>query len=152
MNRMDGPCGDILDVVGRADAEVQATLRNVLSGRNAPTACLAGNDNAALILMTNLAALGIAVPDAFSVIGFDNLRFVQHLQVPLTTIDQPKHEMGRRAAEMLIERIDAGLVVPFRNEVFTPHLVIRESCSVAAGPVVPVPGRLPELAEPTPAG
>jgi GntR family transcriptional regulator, arabinose operon transcriptional repressor len=132
MERNDGLSGDaILDVVGRPDEEVQARLRTVLRGSEAPTACLAGNDHAALILMTNLAALDIVVPDEFSVIGFDNLRYVQHLPVPLTTIDQPKQEMGRRAAEMLFERMDVGSRVPFRNEVFTPHLVIRESCSLA---------------------
>ncbi|MDO8944578.1 MAG: substrate-binding domain-containing protein, partial [Desulfobacterales bacterium] len=91
--------------------------------------------NAALMLMTNLAALNVPVPHAFSVVGFDNLRFVQHLPVPLTTIDQPKQEMGRRAAEMLLERIETGSSSPYRQEMFTPHLVIRESCSVALAPV-----------------
>ncbi|HTF67264.1 MAG TPA: substrate-binding domain-containing protein, partial [Edaphobacter sp.] len=84
-----------------------------------------------LMLTKNLAAANVSVPEAFSVVGFDNLRFVEHLPVPLTTIDQPKQEMGRRAAEMLLERIDGLSGAAFRQEIFTPHLVIRESCSVA---------------------
>jgi DNA-binding LacI/PurR family transcriptional regulator len=125
----------LFDVVGKSDVEIQDTLREALEARDAPTACVAGNDNAALMLMTNLAALNVPVPAAFSVVGFDNLRYVQHLPVPLTTIDQPKQEMGRRAAELFFDRIQAGPGLPFRNQVFTPHLVIRESCSVA--PVSP---------------
>jgi DNA-binding LacI/PurR family transcriptional regulator len=121
----------LLDVVDKSDDEIQAGLRELLAGPDAPTACLAGNDNVALMLTKNLACLNIPVPEAFSVVGFDNLRFVEHLPVPLTTIDQPKQEMGRRAAELLFERIDAGSAMPYRQEVFTPHLVIRESCSVA---------------------
>ena len=120
-----------LDVVGRAEDEIQSDLRRLLAKKDAPTACFAGNDHVALTLMTNLAALNVPVPDRFSIVGFDNLRFVEHLPVPLTTIDQPKQEMGRRAAELLFERIESGPDLPSRKQVFTPHLVIRESCSVA---------------------
>jgi len=131
---LDGSC--VIDVVGREEAEVQADLRRLMAAQDAPTACVAGNDNAALMLMTNLSAIGVSVPTDFSVVGFDNLRFVQHLPVPLTTIDQPKQEMGRRAVELLFERIDAGSDLPLRQEVFTPHLVIRDSCSVAPAPAL----------------
>jgi DNA-binding LacI/PurR family transcriptional regulator len=120
-----------LDVVGKSEEEIQSDLRVLLARNNPPTACLAGNDHVALMLMTNLAALNVPVPDRFSVVGFDNLRFVEHLPVPLTTIDQPKQEMGRRAAELLFERIESGPDLPSRKQVFTPHLIIRESCSVA---------------------
>ena len=118
-------------MVGKSDAEIQCDLRSLLARDNAPTACLGGNDHVALMLMTNLAALDVPVPESFSVVGFDNLRFVEHLPVPLTTIDQPKQEMGRRAAELLFERIECGPELPSRKQVFTPHLVIRDSCSVA---------------------
>ncbi len=133
MNR-NGAAGSefLLDVVDKADHEIQSRIRELLSLPNAPTACLAGNDNVALMLTKNLASLNISLPDAFSVVGFDNVRYVQHLPVPLTTIDQPKQEMGRRAAELLFERIDAGSEMPYRNEVFTPHLVIRESCAMVS--------------------
>jgi DNA-binding LacI/PurR family transcriptional regulator len=133
-NSLDGSCR--LDVVGRTDEAIQGDLRAILAREDAPTACLAGNDNAALILMTALSALKVAVPEAFSIAGFDNLRYVQHLPVPLTTIDQPKQEMGRRAAELLFERIQAGPTLPARHEVFTPHLIIRESCAVPR-PAIP---------------
>lgn len=120
-----------LDISGKTDEEIRIAVKAMLSREDPPTACFAGNDNVAIALMKGLAASGVNVPTQFSVVGFDNLRFVEHLPVPLTTIDQPKYEMGRRAAELLFERIEAGPNLPPRQEVFMPHLVIRESCSVA---------------------
>lgn len=126
----------VLEILGQSDAEAQASLRSMLDRKGAPTACFAGNDNVALLLMRHLAAIGVSVPHDFSVVGFDNLRFVEHLPVPLTTVDQPKQEMGRRAAELLFERIEAGPGAPPRHQTFTPHLVIRESCAVSPAPPV----------------
>jgi LacI family transcriptional regulator len=103
----------------------------MLSADPAPTACFAGNDHVALLLLRSLAALKVRVPEQFSVVGFDNLRLVEHLPVPLTTVDQPKQEMGRRAAELLFERMEAGPSLPVRREVFQPHLIIRDSSSIA---------------------
>lgn len=125
------PC-HVFDLLGLGDTEAQSALRQMLSADDAPTGCFAGNDNVALLLMRHLAAIGVVVPRDFSVVGFDNLRFVEHLPVPLTTVDQPKQEMGRRAAELLFERIEAGPTTSPRQETFTPHLVIRESCAIVS--------------------
>jgi LacI family transcriptional regulator len=84
--------------------------------------------------MKHLSDLGIKVPQEVSVVGFDNLRFTEHLPVPLTTVDQPTQEMGRRAVELLLERIDVGKDRPPRREVFHPHLIIRDSCAIACTP------------------
>jgi LacI family transcriptional regulator len=96
----------------------------------APTAFFAGNDRTALLLLKHLGARSVRVPQDVSVAGFDNLRFTEHLAVPLTTVDQPKHEMGRRAVELLLERIELGISALPRVQIFQPHLVIRESCAV----------------------
>jgi len=126
----------ILEIVGKTETEIRSSVEALLAGEDAPTACFAGNDNVAMLLMKGLAMCGVSVPEQFSVVGFDNLRFVEHLAVPLTTVDQPKQEMGRRAAELLFERIEAGPGLPPRKEVFMPHLVIRDSCSVAPNPLL----------------
>jgi DNA-binding LacI/PurR family transcriptional regulator len=72
------------------NAHCRQTLQRVLAQTPAPTAIFAGNDRVALIVLTQLAALGVDVPRAMSVVGFDNQRFIEHLPVPLTTVDQPK--------------------------------------------------------------
>jgi len=102
-------------------------LRRLLSRRGKPTAIFAGNDRIALIVMKRLSELGLRVPEDISLVGFDNLSYTEHLQVPLTTVDQPKDLLGRRASELLLERIEHGAGLPVRREVYQPRLVIRAS-------------------------
>lgn len=121
-----------IDILDRPEEEVRQQLQQLHSGKSStgPTAYLCGNDRVALMLMRQTGAIGLRIPEDISIVGFDNLRFVEHLAVPLTTVDQPKHEMGRRAAEMLFERINARNQIKPRHEVFRPHLIIRDSCAV----------------------
>lgn len=127
------PC--TIDILEREEGAVREELALLLAPGNPerPTAFLCGNDHVALVLMKQIGALGLRIPEDLSVVGFDNLRFVEHLPVPLTTVDQPKLEMGRRAAEMLFERINRQGQAEARFEVFRPHLVIRDSCGVPQG-------------------
>ena len=106
-------------------------LSKILSCSPVPKAIFDGNDRTPLVLQKRLTELGISVPTDLSIIGFDNLRLTEHLPVPLTTIDQPKFEMGRRAVDFLLERIEFGHALEPRKEMFEPHLVIRESCGMA---------------------
>jgi DNA-binding LacI/PurR family transcriptional regulator len=113
------------------DGRCQNTLEQLLSLSPPPTAIFAGNDRMALVVLKHLAAMGVKVPQELSVIGFDNLRLIEHLPVALTTVDQPKLEMGRRASEMLFERIEMGDCGPPRGEMFQSRLIIRDSCAIA---------------------
>ena len=117
-----------------SDAACRATIENLFAQLPRPTALVGCNDRVAIVVMKHLSGLGIKVPQEVSVVGFDNLRFTEHLPVPLTTVDQPTQEMGRRAVELLLERIEVGKNRPPRREVFHPHLIIRESCAIACTP------------------
>ncbi len=127
------PARFVLPFEALDDAVCRDTLEQLLACEPRPTALFAGNDRVALVLLKHLSAMGVNVPRDMSVVGFDNLRFTEHLPVALTTVDQPKQEMGRRAVELLLERIELGGGEEPRSEVFHPHLVIRESCAVAPG-------------------
>ena len=105
------------------------TLRRLLSRRHKPTPIFAGNDRIALIVMKRLNELRLRIPEDISLVGFDNLSYTEHLQVPLTTVDQPKDLLGRRASELLLERMEHGAALPPRREVYQPRLVIRASCA-----------------------
>ena len=97
-------------------------------GRNLPTALVAINDEAAIGAMKTLQQKGISVPQDISVIGFDNISLAEHSTPPLTTVNIPRKEMGRRAAQWLIGQLRKPRN-PSRRLVVKTDLVIRESCA-----------------------
>ena len=89
------------------------------------TALVAYNDISALSAMTALREAGHNVPEDISVMGFDDIEFACIANPPLTTIRQPLHEMGAKAAELLIRKI-ADAESP-QNICVRPELVVRSS-------------------------
>lgn len=75
--------------------------RRLFSLARRPTAILCYNDMSALGVLHEAAQRGIPVPAELSVTGFDDIFFAEYLNPPLTTVRQPKRELGRRAAQML---------------------------------------------------
>ena len=101
----------------------------LLSCRKRPTAIFAGNDYIALGCYKAIKEMGLRIPDDISIVGFDDLKFSSHLEVPLTTVRQPKYEIGKRACEILIMRItQKNPPRKFKKIVLPTQLVIRESC------------------------
>lgn len=89
-------------------------------------AVVASNDNMAYGAMRELQSRGIRVPEDVSVCGFDGFAVSRFSVPPLTTVQQPFYEQGRRAAELAIDLI-AGAEVP--DTVTLPaRPVIRTSC------------------------
>lgn len=100
-----------------------------------PTAVLCGNDEMAYGAIRAAHKLGLAVPEDVSVVGFDDLNLAEFYNPPLTTVNIPRQELGRRAAQELIDQL-AGREVA-REVVLPTRLVIRES---AAAPPSRPPG------------
>ncbi|OAA31947.1 alanine racemase [Kosmotoga arenicorallina S304] len=91
------------------------------------TAIFAVNDWTAIGAINALKEEGIRVPDDVSVIGFDDAPFAQYISPRLTTILQPRVEMGKVAAQMLIERITEKHQRLPRNVILPTKIVERES-------------------------
>lgn len=106
----------------QAGAAIAGRPRNEL-----PTAIMCGNDLTALGVLLEFAHHGIRVPEDVSIVGFDDLSWSEAATVPLTTVRQPRTEMGRRAVHLLLDEIDHGDTHTHRHELLVPELVIRAS-------------------------
>jgi LacI family transcriptional regulator len=92
-----------------------------------PTAVMCGNDYLALGIMLELARHNLRVPDDVTVVGFDDHAWAETATVPLTTVRQPREELGRRAVRLLLDEIDHGDAHTHRHELLEPELVARAS-------------------------
>jgi LacI family transcriptional regulator len=96
--------------------------------RTRPTAVFCANDLLALGVLQALTSRGIRVPQDVALVGYDDIDFAASAAVPLTSVRQPREELGRAAAQLLIEEASGG-AHRHRHVVFQPELVIRESSS-----------------------
>jgi LacI family transcriptional regulator len=104
-----------------------AAMRSLLAAGEF-TAVFAANDLCALGAMAVLRECGRSVPGDVSVVGFDGIDHARFSWPPLTTIQQPAEEMGRRAASLLVSSIeDAPMPVRDTQVIFSPELVVRAS-------------------------
>lgn len=96
-------------------------------GRARPDAIFAANDLVAVGLLQALVMSGAArVPDDIALVGVDDIDFAAAAVVPLSSIRQPRHEIGATALRILREEA-ADPELPPRRIVFQPELVIRDS-------------------------
>lgn len=91
-----------------------------------PTAVFCDNDSAAVGVICALQAAGCRVPQDLSVVGFANFDWTAYTSVPLTTIAQCAIEMGRHAAQVLLEMIQQPEIDGRKLEL-APELVVRQS-------------------------
>jgi LacI family transcriptional regulator, repressor for deo operon, udp, cdd, tsx, nupC, and nupG len=96
-----------------------------------PTALFAANDEMAIGFLKRLSGTGLRVPDDFSIVGFDAIDYADYVAPTLTTVRQPRKDIGLKAAELLIDIMSGnGDRLPPRT-ILTADLDIRES----TGPV-----------------
>lgn len=95
-------------------------------GLNPPTALVCFNDNVAMWTIGELRAKGIEVPRDMSVVGFDDMSYLDWVRPRLTTVRLPYEEMGAEAARLVLSRLD-DLDAPPRAVVVPEELIVRES-------------------------
>lgn len=97
-----------------------------LPARRRPTAVFCANDLVALGLLQQATSAGVQVPRDLAIVGFDDIDFAAAAAVPLTSVRQPRAELGRTAARLLLaEATDPDHV--HEQVVFEPELVARRS-------------------------
>jgi LacI family transcriptional regulator len=92
-----------------------------------PTALVCANDEVAIGALAAVRELGQSVPHDVVLTGWDDIPAARHVATPLTTVRQPMVELGRRAAQLLHERISDHRAEP-RHVMLPAELVIRTSC------------------------
>lgn len=108
----------------------EETMTRFLSLSPRPTAVFACNDLMAIGALRSLQMAGINAPTDISVIGFDNIQMAASTAPGLTTIAQPIKEMGKLAANRLINVIEKNNEnIKVLDLVLDPALIIRDSCA-----------------------
>lgn len=118
--------GDYTDVAG-----ARAAARLLESG-DLPTAIFAANDFVATGAIDQFDEAGLSVPGDISIVGYDNIFLAALRRLALTTINQPRGNMGRLAVRSLIERIEGTRSTPARYRL-APELIVRETTGPPAG-------------------
>lgn len=127
--------GDGYDRVGAYTFESgRACAEALLNLPEPPTAIFAGNDEMAAGVYHAARARGLGIPDDLSVVGFDDSALAARLWPPLTSVRLPIRDMGRFAAEKLIER-GTGVVQGDGEaaRAVAPRLVVRSSTAPPRG-------------------
>ncbi len=107
-----------------------AAAKALLGRSPAPTAAFCFSDQMALGALAACRELGVQVPEAFSIVGFDDLASSRYLTPPLTTIAQPMREIGARAVGLLLAVVGAREVPSQQTLAFT----LMQRGSTAAPP------------------
>ena len=95
--------------------------------RARPTAAFCANDLLALGLLQEMTRRNLDVPGDLAIVGYDDIDFAAAAAVPLTSVRQPRAQLGHAAAELLIDEVSSPETHQHRQVVFEPELVVRES-------------------------
>lgn len=113
--------GDFREQAGYAAAVA------LINGPRRPSAIFAANDAMAIGALSALRAAAVSVPDQMALAGFDDIPIARFVTPPLTTVNVAIAELGRRAFELLEQRLHDSVYDP-QSEVLPTTLVIRASC------------------------
>jgi LacI family transcriptional regulator len=102
--------------------------KKLLSQHPKVTAIFAANDVVAFGAIQTILEMGLTVPNDLSIVGFDNVDLSAIIHPPLTTVHQPKYEMGQAAVEILVKQAKSQSGRVPEHRVLGVRLVERKSC------------------------
>jgi LacI family transcriptional regulator len=105
-----------------------------LPGRRRPTAAFCANDLVALGLLQQLVQQGSSVPGDVAIVGYDDIDFAAAAAVPLTSVRQPRQQLGRTAMSLLLREAAAEPGHVHEHVQFQPELVVRQSSAARQRP------------------
>jgi LacI family transcriptional regulator len=120
-----------LNVAGGQKAGAEIAL---LPAASRPTGVFCANDLIALGVLQEMTRNRIRVPEEVSIVGYDDIDFAAAAAVPLTSVRQPRHQLGSTAARLLLDEADADGSHRHRQVIFEPELIVRQSTQARPGP------------------
>jgi LacI family kdg operon repressor len=108
-------------------AEMQNVLEEMFSQPEVPEALFSGNDLTLLEILKFVKKKGMSIPGDLALISIDEVSFSEIYEPSLTIISQPAFEMGKYAAEKLLEQIRSNEKPKPMNVRFSPSIVVRKS-------------------------
>jgi LacI family transcriptional regulator len=112
---------------GFMEADGYRAMKTLLGRKPRVDGVFAVNDPAAIGAMKAIWDAGLRVPEDVSVVGAGDVAYSDLIRVPLTTVRWSKRELGRRAAELILDQMDAARAIRPRRVIIPPELVVRES-------------------------
>lgn len=104
-------------------------LSEKLKAADGPSAIFTSNTLATRYVLSSLASMGIKIPSDLAMVGFDDFELADLTSPSLTVVRQPAQEMGRVAANLLIDRISRGELPLTGSRIVLPvEIVLRRSC------------------------
>jgi LacI family transcriptional regulator len=124
---------DLITYAGRYTVEEGTRCaQELLAVQGGFTAVAAANDMLAVGCYAALDDVGLQCPDDISVIGFNDMPFIDRLRPPLTTVRFPHYQLGTEAAQLLLERIGER-EAPVKILYLAPELIVRKSAAAPGG-------------------
>jgi DNA-binding LacI/PurR family transcriptional regulator len=121
---------------GFTEAGGVSAARALLDLDPLPTAVFASNDISAMGVMQTLESAGLRIPDDVSLVGYDNVDFAGLGHISLTTVDQPRRQIGTIAVDLLLDRIE-GTRERRRRVTVDPSLIVRDTTGPPRGHRIP---------------
>ncbi len=108
------------------EAAGERASADVLHAAPSVTAIITANDRLAIGCYDTLARVGLSCPDDVSIVGFNDMMFIDRLRPPLSSVRVPQREIGYAAADLLLEQLASDSMAP-RELMLEPTLVVRAS-------------------------
>lgn len=118
------------DLIQLGDSKIESGKKlteKLLKLPDPPDALFTGNNLITLGALETIYKMNLKIPDDIAIIGFDDMYWAEFLNPPLTAVRQPGYEIGKRAAELLFQRLKEPNR-PYVKLVLETQLIKRKSC------------------------
>lgn len=148
---MDNARLEVLETASLTVSEGRAAAQRLfaLPPDRRPTAVFCANDLLAIGVLQAAVQASVRVPGDLAIVGYDDIGFAAAAAVPLSSVRQPREQLGRTAAQLLAEEVNDADRHTHRQVVYEPELIVRaSSAGPTRAPASPRPDRRPSPSKP----